>query len=135
MNSHSRRREPREQARRQPRGSQAMEPLAEAPAKSSLALKLELLDRSVRSRFIGGTVVVCNGTDRTETLRDTIKRVEPDGGGLAITTYRDRTVNVRLREADTEVKENQGAIHIDSWPIQVVVIAPKGVHIPSSGGS
>ncbi len=135
MTSRLRKRESHDQARRQPRGLPAVEPLAEAPAKSSLALKLELMDRSVKSRLIGGTVVVCNGADRTETLRDTIKRLEPDGGGLIITTYRDRTVNLRLREADTELKEVQGAIHIDSWPIEIIIIAPKGVHIPPSGRS
>jgi hypothetical protein len=114
----------------------AIEPQVENAAKSSIELKRELMDKSCKSRLIGGTIVVYGNTsDMAEHYRDTIKWLEHDQRGLKITTYRGRSVNVSLMDADTELKEINGVIHIDRWPIERFTIAPKGVEIPSPGRS
>ncbi len=130
MNPHSRQREPHRQ-RRPAREERLSDPEAEPIMKSSVELKRELLDRSNRSRFIGGTIVQYDPAGTGEALRDTIKWVHVEGAGVIITTYRGRELDLRILSADTELKEEQGVLRVDSWPVERFAIAPRGVEIPT----
>ncbi|MEW6035387.1 MAG: hypothetical protein AB1529_02125 [Candidatus Micrarchaeota archaeon] len=113
-----------------------VEPQVDGTPKSSRELKAELMDRSCKSRLIGGTIVAYTShSNPEETLRDTIKRVEHGQGRLKITTYRGRLLDICLLDADTELKEERGVIRIDCWPIECFAVAAKGVEIPRQAQS
>ncbi len=105
-------------------------PEAEPVMKSSIELKRELLDRSKKARFIGGTLVVYGPGGESETLRDKVKWVSVGSAGIVVTTYLGREVDLRILSADTELKEQGGVIRIDAWPLESFAMAPRGVEIP-----
>ncbi len=114
--------------RRAPAKEPAAEPLADELIKSSIELKRELLDRTARAAFLGGTLA--SATPAGGTSRDTIKRIRSDPRGVEITTYLGRKESIDLVSADTELKAENGIIYIDAWPITRYALAPKGIVIP-----
>ncbi len=130
MNLHSRQREPHRQRRPAREERRPAEPEAEPIMKSSIELKRELLDRSQKGRFVGGTIVQYDLAGAGEALRDTVKWVSLRSGGILVTTYRGRELDLRILGADTELKEDKGVLRIDAWPVESFAIAPRGVEIP-----
>jgi hypothetical protein len=121
----------REQHRPQRRRGIHASPMEEPPApeKTSIELKRDLIDKSRKARFIGGTIVQYDPTGVNETLRDSIKWVKVGERGLLVTTYRGRELDISVLDRDTELKEERGVLHIDRWPIDRFALAPRGVEI------
>ncbi|MGV8085252.1 MAG: hypothetical protein ACP5N9_03300 [Candidatus Bilamarchaeum sp.] len=85
------------------------------PDRTEAELRRALLERSIKSKLIGGSLVVL---DSKSEIKDRITRVTLDQDGLRIKTYSKLDVVFgipSIRSSDLDIKEKDGVIFIKDW--------------------